>query len=502
MKKLISLSAIALLAFGCGDDDGPMDTGMDVQDDTTQPDTTPPDTTPPDTNQPDTPSSQCTLADYAACDATSGCPIESWSCVAELPFTVPRDGDDDDRVYQPDGTTETSYSSVLFSGGQCTPGMMGRLIFPECTTDEDCGGCGTCAAGIFGEGVSVCMPNCTAALGTNGDCRDGYSCLPLNLLGGNSRQTVCAPVGCSSDAECQVSRQDTNGIPGIQTPRDCLNDRSVCGGNANNFDKQILDPDGGGFCNMNNFSCENMGTPGAEAGAPCTTDAQCEAGGRCLAGVGENGFCTKLACGGSGGECAGNGVCNDAIGVDACLPGCTIGMVDADEAMWVGTGSSSCAADDQVCFWDGMGGPNVANNGGCFPSPDSFNDVATRNIGAACTSDADCWSPFGLGSCRTLFGDDEGSYCVVSSCNAPFEANGTQVDLCGADATCLDVGAAFCFGNCNTPADCATGLGCVQLARMGSASCLDGCFQDSECQTGYTCAGGVPGMRLGECMMN
>jgi len=141
-------------------------------------------------------------------------------------------------------------------------------------------------------------------------------------------------------------------------------------------------------------------------------------------------------------------------------------------------------------------------NGGCAPG--HFGSVAENNVGDACATDADCYSPFGQGVCTQPAADGSGfrgGYCTVMDCQAP----GMPSNLCGASATCMDVDGpdgnfSACFDTCTDATDCRATYGCMALGGAGSGSvCLPWCTTDSDCRATERCSPPT-GIELGSCV--
>ncbi len=553
MKKLIGLMLISGLAFGCGDDDvTPADGGTDgpiIELDADTPDTDTPDTdTPdvaPDVDQPDTPTS--TQLTGIECSGARGCPTGGPDDCRE-PQAVPNVLADfltgggiatnDTVIDHPEGMV--GVPGTAWQGGYCAPGCGWNA---ETGADhESCGPNAWCLASEEATS-SICVSTCTLNNTDNDVCRDGYVCAPLGEDDADGNPIgVCFPTifggGCESDLECQINRIDTNDVPGIQDPSDCIDDPQACdpacigvedceaAGMPDNFDRLTYEGPGSeaasidpGTCNLERYRCEHPGTAGAEAGDSCTADWDCEANGVCLDFTDDemdNSTCTLIGCDLAG--CEGDGACVErGIGADICLPGCELGNwtgADAtDASTWTGSDltHADCGAGN-VCLWNGTGAPGTTN-GGCFPVDANLNDVA-NNIGAPCTEDEQCYSPFGQGFC--INDADEGDeaafamgYCAVRDCAAPFLVDGdTPVSICGEGADCVggfdadDPTFAICLDVCSAASDCQPGHGCVNLSGMdgGTTFCWPGCFESTDCAgEGYTCEG-ASATALGECV--
>jgi hypothetical protein len=301
---------------------------------------------------------------------------------------------------------------------------------------------------------------------------------------------VCLP-GCRTDLECQVRRADTNG-DGVIDPYDATynpeGDRLKC------------ETDVRAWCDTATSRCRHEGTPGAQAGDPCTDDFECEADGECLPDDGEesafpDGYCFKRGCELVGNECAGDGVCQDrAFGFAACLAPCEVAATDPEGDRFA---PSRDCRPGYACFWDGTSG-DVPDNGGCIPANES--DVRTPNVGDACGDDAECYSPFGLGQCRDL---GAGDHCTLFDCGAP----GMPADVCGDAALCAQVSGSavsLCIATCLTAEDCLAGNGCwdtsvAGINTGGSAVCFPGCLEDAHCRATESCVGATM-TSVGQCM--
>ncbi|MCB9599903.1 MAG: hypothetical protein H6722_13790 [Sandaracinus sp.] len=493
MKRLIGLTALCAIAgIGCGDDDGvtPMDASTDgpvIMIDGGPP----PGDSGPDAGRDGGPTPTTSIG--TACDAVRGCPGGSERCLGQSDFesTI---GTDADPIMGAPAEYDDGYTSSPFPGGYCTV-----LDCDPDMPDTSCGEGARCVQ-VF-QDTANCWSNCTANGTDNSTCRDGYSCLP--------GENVCF-IGCVDTADCRAERQESNGIPGIQFPSECQRDAAACGGTATNFDRLVWltdDVAGDLDCNTSTFTCEFSGTSGAEAGDACENDYDCEANGRCLTDdpdedpvFGAAGFCTKISCNSPTRGCAGDAVCTERrIGTDICVPQCTVGegADQANAATWV-TNHGGCPGN-QTCIWTGSAA--ATDNGYCFPA--NFTDVTTENIGATCADDAECWSPFGDGSCFTsLFADDDlpNGYCSVLDCGAPGRGGENS---CGEGNLCVGLGSgdapiSLCFQGCETAADCSAGLGCTAITEGGETVCFPGCQETADCRSGETCVG-ASATELGAC---
>ncbi|MFT5354550.1 MAG: hypothetical protein ACI9KE_001756 [Polyangiales bacterium] len=461
------------------------------------------------------------------CTPDRGCIQAGFVCEAERAFTT--GGGTDPITDAPAG--EDPYPSSIFVDGMCTPRGIQTTGTPEaCDADDDeetaCGDCGSCTD--LG-GVTMCLRDCEPSLTDNGGCRDNFSC---SLTDG-----VCLPVGCTTDTQCRVARRDTNGIAGIQTPDLCTASPAQCGDSANNFDALVYDTDSAAICNLDTYECTGEpSTPGASGGDTCTDDADCEDGGFCIEEGGScttdsevdcinndqctaaitgaasdgtcdiswtGGSCIKLGCDVVGNECANDGVCQErGLGVTACLEGCTVGAGadPEDAATWTDptTANGGCR-DSYGCFWKGVGGHGVANNGVCLPS--TFNDVTEPNVGSVCDTADECFGPFGQARCIRFDPLDEFGYCTVNDCTAPFFDPASTANVCGGENICGNFGSAedpfgLCLERCDDEAGVpdanlceGENMGCRGDVLTDVNVCFPGCSTTEQCPTGETCEG-------------
>ncbi|MEZ4287938.1 MAG: hypothetical protein R3A47_07290 [Polyangiales bacterium] len=183
-------------------------------------------------------------------------------------------GTDDPILDHPSGAN-FQYNSIYFEDGMCTAAF-----------DSTTGVCSdarrplaaTFAAFVFlFSDLNICAPVCTPAAEGNDRCRDGYTC---DQIGG-----FC-DVGCTSDDQCRVTRQDTDNSGTLE-----VWDPTTMTG-----DHLVYDTESTATCDLQSSRCRHSGTAGAEAGDACTRDDDCEADGLCVGSWPGGGYCTKLAC--------------------------------------------------------------------------------------------------------------------------------------------------------------------------------------------------------------
>jgi hypothetical protein len=344
-------------------------------------------------------------------------------CIPELPD--PLGGPADPIMSYPPGQNE-AIDRTAFVGSYCT---LPFDVEVGCDAEACFDQCGFCS-----REWGVCMNACQPELGTNGTCWPGYQCDLLDF--------VCSP-GCTTDDECRVSRQG---------------------------DALVYNASSGAVCNPQTYRCEHPGTSGAEAGIPCTFDDDCEANGVCLNGT--DGYCSKFGCDVTGNGCEGDGVC--AFGV--CAAPCEVGSDDVTE--WE-INTQGCRPG-YTCYWArGDADPSGYCDLGLF------NPGISNNIGSACETNEQCYSPFGYGGCDPDFG------CTVYECGVP----GMPADVCGENATCVDfinleIDLFACLKKCADAGDCPLGHACADLdgpATPDDLVCFPVCLDSAECRDGEVC---------------
>lgn len=535
MNKLFgTLVALGLvLGFGCGDDGMPgvdsgpvidIDGGIDGGE------------TPMDDAGVDAGDQGPNCGDFGrACDFTTSNPPQgncrlSDFCQPDLSFDL--NSEDDPIRDLPEGQVTLV---TFFAGGLCTPdayagsGTDWQTSLGLCENDSDTcidDACGTCVN--FFSGDAMCLPSCEPSLDGRGDCREGWSC--------DRGLEICIP-GCTSDADCRVTREESNGVEGIQSSftceddptaccpegdENCCTEMDCCEGSENedcywggtNFDIQIWDTDPTApVCNLDTGLCQHENPEGAGVGEPCERDRDCATGMECYeetdSGAFQGGICVIERCDLEGIDCPEGTVCQErGFGSPTCLPPCTFadGADFDDESTWLGA-LGDCR-EGYSCFWNGQD-PATENNGACLPG--GPNDVTEPNVGGACETDDDCWSPFGLGNCIAQSEDDEGNptgdflggLCSVFDCRAPVPGAPPGASWCPDGSICVtgldpdDPTYGICMDTCATGNDCRDNFSCLGLGANSvcwSFGCEnnDGCPGDQVCNI-------APGDQVGEC---
>jgi hypothetical protein len=379
---------------------------------------------------------------------------------------------------------ERQVRSFVFPGGVCTPipaaafTGMGDSCDPTVPrAAQGCGSDGVCV------GVSVdqqqqlaaCRPHCDPTAPKNQCGRFGYTC-DFDL-------EACVE-GCQSDDECRLQVLDTNsdGTP----------------------DKLQYDDMSMAQCDPDSFRCVHHGSAGGKTGDPCVRLDDCAQEGLCIQSLQSfaslpfpGGYCTQLACDVKGRECQGdNAVCTrlrswspGLITPAACFTGCNVGAEPKADQLGV-TGHGDGCRDGYRCHWtSGL----RAGQGVCVGG--NYNAVTKNNIGASCTSNKDCYSPFGLGRCMSLSVgglNSPGGMCTVMDCGVP----GLPDDLCGPSAQCIGLSGdvTFCVEQCKDATQCAKGYGCTDDDNDPSTSkiCYPACHSDADCRKGSETCNAAP----------
>lgn len=370
-----------------------------------------------------------------------------------------------------DGTPGPNFMLSLNTDTMCTE-------LCELDGADSCGDCASCSNGGVvgrltfiggqdpsdGSSLGFCRPDCTPSQTDNGGCRDGYTC--------DLRTGTCVDA-CTDNTWCKIVGYDDL--------------------NGDGMPEFIYNPDSEATCNAETGRCEVMGTAGAVAGDMCAVDSDCMDDGLCLAGDDiPDGFCTRLDCLLEGFGCGTGETCSvrGLGGASWCLPGCTVGA--EPEADRLGEAGHGMGCDPgQACSWDGR---SADPNGGCVPS--AYNDITTPNVGSACETNEDCYSPFGYGTCLA------GGVCSVQNC-LPESANGilpditTTTRICdpAANELCVRAGGTdaapetLCILTCSGADECSPGYACNLGILSGGTTgvCWGTCTMGSECRDGVDC---------------
>ncbi|UJR84008.1 hypothetical protein [Sandaracinus amylolyticus] len=353
------------------------------------------------------------------------------------------------QAEQPDGTPAPPLEVLAFPGGLCTQ---------ECDPDDPstCPGCTVCVPHVVAgraflagpvRAPGLCRPRCTSS----DECGEEYACDPV--LG------ACVE-RCTSDSQCAYVTTDDGVL--AYAP----DERWICGS--------------AGTCVVQ-----------STIGAACTDSEDCEIGTECQISLGT---CTH--------RCANDHQCpldTRCAGVDGegwCVVECLVGD-DAPEDRVGSSGHGSRCDAGLACVSDG-----TCRRG-------NYNDVLEPNLGAACTIDAECWSPFGRGECFRATPSLETGVCVLSEC-APDADLYPDIDvldvvLCdperGDACVQLTEGHARCVHTCESADACAPGHACIEPWQLAPRVCTSHCVHDVDCRGSEVCRApdGLACITSGDC---
>lgn len=361
-----------------------------------------------------------------------------------------------------------------FPGGMCGNG---------CDPDapDSCGSCGTCNPTVLAgrvrylideTGLGVCRADCIPTRTDRGGCvRTDYAC---------DVQSGTCMEACIDDTQC----------------------RYVATGTGVAYDASST-----AFCNTATGRCSVAGLATARAGDPCANDAECMDDGVCLGGA-WSGYCASLGCAWPDLACRTGEICDHVrYPSGVCLDACSVGAEPVADRLGAGGHGSGCAAGFS-CAWDGASAIADDPNGSCIPG--EYNAITTSNVGAPCTADSECYSPFGYGRCMFLGADDVPSgICTIDQCYAASTGERgilpgiVATGVCdGASELCVDIAAGgpartVCLETCVSADSCAPGYACAGvLAGVPDRVCWPNCDATDECRAGEAClaeAGGACG---------
>lgn len=435
----------------------------------------------------------CSPSGYDPCAADERCDEASRSCLPLCEGWPECPGPDGGRpepscdpTMEGEAIGSDCAESCSAAGLVCVEGEWGRDLGPVevqwrfmCTmpcgsgdgSESDCGECARCddrvrvgdvrvEASELGR-LTVCRPICEPTRDSTGCARFGYSC---DIATGTCHDA------CRSDVECRLVRDETGAL--------------------------VLDDTREHVCDSLTGRCRIVGTPGARTGDRCVHDTDCADDGLCLRGDGwpAEGHCTRVDCQWPALACDEGEQCHHrALERPVCLRACVVGA-DADDLRLGDGGHGEGCLEELSCRWDGVSGAS-GPNGGCMPG--NYNAVVTANVGAPCTRDEECYSPYGLGRCA--FAEVGRGACTVVDCHTLPDGRigvrpgvATSLELCDPTTTaCVDLtGDSLgwsCVRRCTAASDCADGHACVAL-REGSV-CVLRCAADAQCRPGERCGG-------------
>lgn len=395
------------------------------------------------------------------------------------------------------GAPSGSVDNVVFSGGSCTPIKLatydqtgsGRSCDPtQPRGSQGCGSDGQCA--VVREVQSnasvpavACRVSCEPSAAESGCDREGYAC---DLVEG-----VCED-GCHSDTECRISALDTDGD-----------------GQADQLEYDGSSPN---HCDLKTARCRHPAGASA-SGEPCADDTECAEDGQCLPAsspvAGQTfpgGLCTRIGCQYPGFECDKGTVCeslrpwlDESPSIPLCFQHCTVGAEKEDFRLGKSGHGEGCR-DGYRCHYNG--GPGT-DGGVCVGG--NYNDVKTNNIGSQCKTDAECYSPFGMGAClfySTSSTQQLPGICTIFDCAAP----GMPADLCGSRNECVSVGSSdgtSCMHHCSSADECPQGFACTDDdGEPGTPSnCIPACLTNADCRSKEQCVRRTAMAQSGLCML-
>ena len=419
------------------------------------------------------------LVSGAACSfAGDRCPMCQPEVYSEYFATVRRDGSPGRTLVLP-----------LFPGGYCAVGCDATRLNDECGDCADCNGdalAGNVRLPLYYTSMSytlsdgVCRETCTPSMSGTGCSREGYTC---------DLETGTCMEACIDDTQCQIVLEDPEG--------------------DGSWDLVDRGEDHAAYCDRVTGRCRTRGTPGASIGDRCTTDGDCPDDGTCLVRPGDAvGICTRLGCQAGAFECDSGTACdvrNAGFEASGCFRTCRVGIEDGTAAVRGASGGNPDCGPGLACVWNGLAERGEERAGSCIVG--EYNDRATPNIGAPCSTAADCYSPFGYAECLFAGASGPGTgICTVRSC-ATFEgASGEVVEglLPGVEIAspicdpargelCVnlwwgrEVPQPYCLSTCESASECAPRYACTQVLSTPIEFCWPYCYDHGDCRGGSRC---------------
>lgn len=388
---------------------------------------------------------------------------------------------DDSQPVPAQGAPGGSVQQYLFPGGSCSP-KRATMFDPTTATQvgcdprkavgsQGCGEDGVCdAVARTASGYLVgCRKACDPGAAESG-CRMGYEC--------GFTDEYCSE-GCQTDADCRVGAPiDTNG--------------------DGQPDMLSYEADSAVTCDTNTSRCVHP-AGGQAIGQGCMRDDECSEDGICIdedspiAGQSfPGGLCSLRGCNFPGRECGTGNTCEplrpwlaENRTEPLCLQRCKVGAEAADLRVGAKGHGEGCR-EGYRCHYNG--GPG-ADAGVCVGG--NYNAVTKNNIGAECKTNADCYSPYGLGYCLVYALPNGGTLpgtCTVLDCAVP----GLPVDLCGDGNECVSTGdgdETNCQHHCKDANDCTKGFACTDDDKDAQTpkTCIPPCRTDGDCRSGEKC---------------
>jgi hypothetical protein len=121
----------------------------------------------------------------------------------------------------------------------------------------------------------------------------------------------------------------------------------------------------------------------------------------------------------------------------------------------------------------------------------NYNGVTKNNVGAECKTNADCYSPYGLGYClvyQVSATEALPGICTLFDCAVP----GLPLDICGDGNECVSTGDADetnCQHHCKDANECPKGFACTDddMDTKTPKNCIPPCLSDADCRSGEKC---------------
>jgi hypothetical protein len=270
-----------------------------------------------------------------------------------------------------------TYDTGTAAGGVCSCSCTVDNLSTT-TNEDDCPGQPANVCGEIdvqgGQTMGVCFKKCTPRDGAN-DCDGPISCDPFSIANINNLFTgaVCSNLGCSADADCQYSINETCNL---QTKPNCLTAGATC--------QQLAQGSNDGRCTVagvcdsatklcgSRSSKTGSFNQNAQVGSTCTVDADCGPTAVCFSERTSgsqtryrNGYCVIPGCAHSGlsfSACPSGSACNTLYTAGACQKTC-----DPTQANTC-RGNSADRFGDYECYrWDNITffGTQVAANPVC-----------------------------------------------------------------------------------------------------------------------------------------
>jgi hypothetical protein len=388
------------------------------------------------------------------------------------------------------GAPQGQVDATLFPGGSCTPLRLAAFDpngVQSCDPGgprgaQGCGPNGVCVVEtVSGKTMVACRKACEPSAKSSGCDRKGYTC--------DFTERACIE-GCSGDVECRLQIADTNG--------------------DGQPDSTVYDKTSGATCDDKTARCTHP-AGAAAIGAGCMRDDDCGADAACITATTTlaghhfpGGFCTQIGCKVAGRECGASSVCEPLRPVlgatetdPLCLTRCTVGAETGDLQRGPSGHAVGCRPGYRCAYNGGSG----AQAGVCVGG--EYNGVSANNVGGACSTNTDCYSPFGAGRClKYALPDNKSSQgtCTLLDCNSP----GLPMDVCGSGNECVGTSGdeAQCTHDCTKASECRAGFACSDDDGIPETSkvCYPVCETLADCRPNERCQL-YPNTSVGQCVL-